>query len=269
LQYLYLAEHQARKLRPDTVLVGFYFGNDILDARRFAHQLPYWHGWRDATAQYDGEAEFRRAADAEPKKKFAAIRDWLSRHSVLYSIVRVTLLPRLALGEGDRLARGTPPDRQMLWSDPSMPTVRTIFTPQLRLSVLDPQLPGVQEGLRITKRAFASIRTRAEAHGMHLLVVLIPTKERAYCRYLKDMGSEMPATLIRLCEAEQLVKEELARFLDLAKIRYVDVTPALEEQIYSHVQIYPPDADAHPQALGYGVIARAIFRRLDKGQEAR
>ena len=39
--------------------------------------------------------------------------------------------------------------------------VRTIFTPHYRLSVLDPKLHGVQEGLRITKKALGEMRSVA------------------------------------------------------------------------------------------------------------
>lgn len=259
LHYLYLAEHEAKKLRPRLLLVGFYFGNDLIDAYIAAHHNPFWYGWREAGSSNGDKSEYQRSWEAEPKKHFAALRDWLSRHSVLYSMLRVTVLPRLAAWERDRAALQVTPDRQMIWIDPFGQSVRTIFTPQLRLSALDPQLPSVQEGLRITKRAFASLKRDADAQGAQLLVILIPTKERAYCRYLKDSGQHIPNTLIRLCDAEGRVKEDLVHFFATSKIAYVDVTAAMEEQIYRHVQIYPTDSDAHPQVTGYSVIAHAVY----------
>lgn len=266
LEYLYLATHEARKLRPRLLLVGFYFGNDLIDAYRSVRQNPYWYMWREAGSADAGEPAFQRAWEAEPKKRFAALRNWLSRHSVFYSVFRVTLLQRLASWEKDRMASQVTPDRQMIWTDPSEYSVRTIFTPQLRLSALDPRLPSVQEGLRITKRAFTSLKSDADAHGTQFLVVLIPTKERAYCRYLKDSGEPMPNTLVSMCDAEEQVKNDLVRFLATRKIAYVDVTGALEEQIHKHVQVFPTDSDAHPQATGYRVIARTVYDAVRRQQ---
>ena len=151
------------------------------------------------------------------------------------------------------------PDQRMLWIDPSKHSVRTIFTPQLRLSAVDPQLPSVQQGLRITKRVFTSLRSTAEAQGAQLLVVLIPTKERAYCRYLADSGERLPDALVRLCGAEEQVKEDLVRSLATQDIAHVDLTGAIEKQIYEHVQIYQTDSDGHPQATGHRVIAQAVY----------
>jgi lysophospholipase L1-like esterase len=267
LQYLYLTENEAKKLRPQQLLVGFYLGNDLIDAYRLAHHSPYWKSWGERwSAESDGSEE-QQTANAEPKKRFANIRDWLSRHSVLYSMLRVTLFPWLASREQDHIAMQVTPDEQMIWIDPSGHSVRTIFTPQSRLAVLDMQIPSVQEGLRITKRAFTSLQKEAVAQNAELLIVLIPTKERVYCHYIKDSGGLIPTTFISLCDAEERTKGELEQYFDTNKIEYVDVTKALEAQTYKHIQIYPKDSDGHPLAIGYGVIARTVYdavRRLQK-----
>lgn len=259
LEYLYIAEHEASKLQPRLLLVGFYFGNDLIDAYNAVRRNPHWRSWREAGSADAGGTEHQRVSQTEPKKRFAGWRLWLSRNSVFYSVLRVTLLQPLASWEKDRMALQAGPDRQMIWIDPSKPSVRTIFTPQLNLSALDPQLPSVQEGFRVTTRAFASLKSIADAQGTRLLVVLIPTKERVYCRYLKDSGTRMPGTLVRLCDAEERVKEDLVQFLAARKVAYVDVTGVMEEQIQKHVQLYPSDGDSHPNAAGHGVIARAVY----------
>jgi hypothetical protein len=266
LQYLHLARHEAKKLRPRLLLVGFYFGNDLIDAYRVAHQSPYWQDWREVGKADRDISQYRHSANSEPRKLFADFRDWLSGHSVFYNVVKVTLLARLALWEQDRIASRVTPDRQMIWTDPSRDSVRTIFTPRVSLSALDTRLPIVQEGLRITKRALISLKSDADAQGVKLLVVLIPTKERAYCRYLKNSGSDIPDTFLRLCDVEEQVKRDLMRFFATRTIAYVDVSSAIEEQIEKHVQIYPKNSDTHPQAAGYGVLARVVYdaiRRLE------
>lgn len=259
LQYLYLAEHEAKKLRPQQLIVGFCFGNDLIDAYRLAHHAPYWYSWREGASATSDESGEWLPADTEPKKRFAVLRDWLSKHSVLYSMLRTTLFPWFAPLEQDRLALQMTPDQQITWIDPSKDSIRTIFKPQMRLAAQDTRRLTVQEGLRITKRAFTSLQKEADAQGINLLIVLIPTKERVYSHYIKDSGGHMPNTYVSLCDAEERIKQELLLFLATEKIAYIDVTEAMEKQTYQHVQIYPKDSDGHPLAAGYGVIARTVY----------
>lgn len=262
LEYLHLGTHEARKLRPRLLLVGFYFGNDLAEACRVAHQRPYWKSWREESAGVVCDAEDPAGAAAEPKKRFAGLRDWLARHSVLYSMARVTVLAPLAAREKDRMAADLPADRQWIWKDPANPVVRTIFTPQLRLAAIDPNLAHVREGLRVAKRALAMLKDDADARGARFLVVLIPTKEAAYCRPLQSAGESLPSALLKLCEAEERVKADLIKSLAARNIAYVDAKPDLEEQVRRHVQIYPSDADGHPGASGHAVIARAVYNNV-------
>jgi len=265
LEYVYLAEHEAKKLRPSLLLVGFNFGNDLVDAYTSAYQNSYWREWRDTGATHRGESEYQRAWLSKPTKRFAALRDWLSMHSVLYSMLRIVVLPELASWEHDLRESAAGPEQRMHWTDPSASAVGTVFTPRLRLTVVDPELPSVREGLRLTERAFVSLQSGANAQGARLLIVLIPTKERVYCRYLRQSGTQMPEVLARLCEVEERVKQELAQFLTAHTIAYVDVTPALEEQVQQHVQIYPKGEDSsHPQAAGYRVIARTVYAAVSR-----
>jgi hypothetical protein len=162
----------------------------------------------------------------------------------------------------DRAAQQLSPDVQMLWVDPTDPAVRTIFTPLYRLSVLDPKFRGVQEGLRITKKALDDMRSEAATRHVQLLIVLIPTKEFVYCDHLKQSGTTLPPAYGRLCEAEEEVKQQLTAHLAATGARYVDVTAPMRAQVARHVQVYPSDADGHHRAAGYGVIAKAVFDSL-------
>jgi len=258
LQYLHLARGAAATLKPRLLIVGFYFGNDLMDAYYVA-QRPYWQSWRVSTgAAAPGATAFDLAGQAEPGKRFAGLRNWLSRNSVFYSVLRVTVLPRFAAREQDELARRAGPDQRMLWNDASSPGVRTIFTPQLRLAAVDLGIPAVREGMQISQKAFSALRDEADRQGVRLLVVLIPTKERAYCRHLAQSGVRLPETYIRLCKAEASANAELAGFLAGERIAHIDVMPFLESHVDKHVQLYPPDSDGHPQAAGYAVIAREV-----------
>lgn len=259
LQYLHLVQNQAKKLKPRLLVIGFYFGNDLMDSYNLAHQRPFWHGWRESDDNIATETKRDRAIKAEPKKRFEALRNWLSRNSVLYSMMRATIFPRLALMERDSMALQSSPERQMLWTDPAQPAIRTIFTPQLRFSALDMSAQSVREGLSITKRALASIKDEADAQGIRLIFVLIPTKERVYYPYLKATGAQIPVTFLKVYDNEELIKKDMTRFLIDKRIEYVDVTNGLEEKAQNHAQIYPIDSDGHPIAAGYGVIASKLY----------
>jgi hypothetical protein len=258
LQYLHLARTTSRDLQPKVVVVGFYFGNDLLDAYFIAHGRPHWHAWRLSEQTASGEAS---AAD-EPPKRFGALRDWLSRHSMLYSVIRATVSRSLA-GAGARPSTPAPAtDLRWAWSDPVAPAVRTEFKPSGRLHAIDLERPAVAEGLQISQRALSETAAEVSRQGARLLVVLIPTKERAYCSYLKASGSVLPPAHARLCDAETLAKTRLMEHLSRQRIEHVDTTPALEAGIAAHGQLYPPDGDGHEQAAGYAVIAGVVADAL-------
>ncbi|MEO7335113.1 MAG: hypothetical protein ABIV63_00910, partial [Caldimonas sp.] len=261
MEYLYLMRNPAKKLQSKQFVVGFYFGNDLMDACYAVEGRTHWAGWRSSPAVACASAS-SFAGGATPTKRLGAWRDWLAGHSVLYGVLKATVLRRLATWEKDQAAAQVTQDVQMLWKDPAQPATRTIFMPQQRLAVVDPESPGVQEGLRITKRAFEEMRDEAATQRARLLVVMIPTKERVYCAYLARSGAELPPAYARLCEAEERVAAELTRHLTASAITYTDALPALREQTMVHAQIYPTDAEGHPLPVGYSVIASVVFAAM-------
>jgi len=261
LQYLHLARTTARELEPKVMVVGFYFGNDIVDAYFMAHGRPHWHAWRRSEGVPPAGAGEAGAIE-EPPKRFAALRDWLSRHSLLYSVLRATVAKALA-GAGRQPAVEAPAtELRWAWSDPAAPSTHTVFKPLGRLHALDLERPAVAEGLQISQRALSEMAAEVSRQGARLLIVLIPTKERAYCSYLKASGSAMPAAHGRLCDAEARAKARLMEHFAQQRIEHVDATPALEARIAAHVQLYPPDDDGHEQAAGYAVIAGVVADAL-------
>lgn len=258
LQYLHLAKIVAPALKPRLLIVGFYFGNDIMDAYYVANGNPYWQDWRVSITTERGGTAFDRAGEAEPAKRFQSLRNWLSRNSVLYSMLRETVLRRLSAREQDEIATRASPDVRMLWNDASNPSVRTIFTSQYRLAAVDLGIHAVRQGMQISQRAFSELKMEAARQGVSLLVVLIPTKELAYCRHLRATGAKLPESYRKLCDVESLTRAEFERFLMALGVAFVDPLPVMESHIDRHIQLYPTDADGHPQAAGYEVIAREV-----------
>ncbi|HZT89704.1 MAG TPA: SGNH/GDSL hydrolase family protein [Stellaceae bacterium] len=258
VDYLYVLREEAPRLHPKQLVVGFYFGNDLLDACWAVTQRAYWASWRRAGPDICPPY-------AEPRKRFGALRDWLAGHSVLYGAAKMALerlIARMKSYDASSAAR----DEEMVWLDPAEPSVRTIFTPAGRHGVVDPKLPAVQEGLRITERAFAEMREAAARQGAHLLVVLIPTKEHAYCAYLEQTKTALPPEYAGLCRDEGLVEEDLSAYLASAGIAHVDALGPMQKAVADHVQIYPADENGHPLAAGYAVIARTVRDALANPQ---
>lgn len=259
LQYLHLAQVIAKPMKPRAWVVGFYFGNDLMDSYYLAHGIPHWKDWRlSASPSGTTTTEFDEAGMAEPKKRFASLRNWLSRHSLLYSVLRATVFQRMASLEREQMLSQSKPDVQWAWSDPAKANVRTVFTPQVRLAAVDIENAPVREGLQISKRAMAAIQTEADQKGVKLIVVLIPTKERAYCAQLKVSAARLPLSHARLCDAETKTKAEFMQTLDKHGIYTIDTTAALEAKIAQHVQLYSVDSDSHLQTAGYGVVAQLV-----------
>ena len=256
LQYLQLARTTARQLNPRVWVVGFYFGNDLMDSYYVAHGLSHWKEWRLSVRPSGDLTEFDKAGMAGPKKRFAGLRDWLSRHSLLYSVARATVLQHLGSQEREEMVRQSAPDVQWSWRDPARVDVRTVFTPQVRLAAVNLDSGPVREGLQISQRALAAIQTEADNQSVRLILVLIPTKERAYCAQLKLTATTLPASHAALCVAEDKTKAELMRYVGERGIHTVDATQALEAQIERHVQLYPVNSDGHLQSSGYAVIAK-------------
>ena len=264
LQYLHLAEHEAAKLRPKLLLVGFFFGNDLIEAYRMAYDNSHWHSWRQAGAADAGNLEYLVVEQAQPKKRFGVLRDWLYQNSVLYSMVRANVLVRFAYWEQERIAKQVDQNDQMAWSDPDVPAVKTIFGPRLRLSTMDQQLRSAKEGLRITKKAFSQMMKQTGSEGAQMMVVLIPTKERVYCDIVARTSTSFPESFARLCEVEKQIKEDLIGFLMAERIPHVDVGHAMEAMVPKHVRMFPEETDGHPQAVGQNVIARTIFDAISR-----
>jgi lysophospholipase L1-like esterase len=258
LQYLHLAKSEAVTLKPRLLVVAFYMGNDLMDAFLLARARPHWHSWRVSAEAEPSLTDYDRAGLKEPRKRFGALRDWLARNSVVYSMMRATVFQRFQAGEQDSLARQVEPDVRMLWKDASNASIRTIFTPGLRLAAVDLGLQSVREGMQISQKALAALKAEADRQEVRLLVVVIPTKERAHCPYLRNSGVHLPPKFASLCDAEESANAELTRFLRAQNIVHLDVTPALESHIERRVQVYPTDYDGHPQAAGYAVIAGEI-----------
>src|SRR5215831_20557063 len=83
-QYFHLLQTKAIKLKPRTIVVGLYMGDDFENAFLITYGLDHWAYLRSMQA---GQVDFDiwQAPPAPTSSK--RMRLWLSRHSVLYQLV--------------------------------------------------------------------------------------------------------------------------------------------------------------------------------------
>lgn len=275
LQELHVTQQQAPKLQPKTVVMAIFLGNDIIDAYNLAQSRTHWHPWR-ITARPAGaktaldELADREWAEQESQRFGAPLRDWLSMHSMTYSVLRTTVLTPLAATRASKQVAAADPNDKMLWLDASMATAdanlagpqSTIFNARQRLMALDPATTETQEGLQITERALQAMQAEATKHGYRLVVTFIPTKERAHCKRLLEAGVTLPPTHARLCEVEPQVTQRLMASATAAGITTVDTSGALVAAVMGKRVLYLRNEDAHPNTDGYEVIAGEIAKVL-------
>ncbi|HKU61686.1 MAG TPA: SGNH/GDSL hydrolase family protein [Gemmatimonadales bacterium] len=252
VQYHELLRRYALPLRPRAVIVGFYFGNDLLESYRIVYGLRHYTALRRPNMPPPNT--LRRASKARGLS--ARARRWLSAHSVLYRATIAVL--------GGRAQRA-----ELVFLDADKELVRfnhghtsTVFTPAYRLRSLDLSAKVVREGLRLSRLELQEMARLCDSAGVALTIALIPTKERVYQPLIEaDPVVSRNAELRRMLANEAEANQEIRASLDEKGIHYVDLLSPLRE-VVGRTAIYAPDDDGHPTAAGYAVIARALSRAM-------
>jgi hypothetical protein len=249
-----LLRRYALRLKPSVVVVGFYFGNDLLEAYRTVYALPHY-----AALRREGVLRLKSHVPTHSSKSrfVRRLRRWLSRHSVLYRVTVSSILQGHAQ-HAELILRQDGNDLVRFHHG----TSSTAFTPALRLRALDLDTPAVREGLRLSLVHFELMARLCDTAGVAFFIALIPTKERVYQPLIEaDPELRQHAVLRELLAQEGEVDQRVRRFLQERRISYIDLLPPLQDAA-SHTPIYRPDEDGHPIAPGYSIIAREVARAI-------
>ncbi|HVY56001.1 MAG TPA: hypothetical protein VHC46_09625, partial [Thermodesulfobacteriota bacterium] len=252
-EYLYLMESEALKLRPKVIVVGFYLGNDIIDSFTAVYSVEKWKGMRK-----QGFESSARSDEADDDDFSYGIGDWLAGHSVLYRLVSSSFI-----GDNLRQARRLKRGDEIVMLDDEKSGIRTGFTPGQRLKGLDLSRPEVREGLDLSLAFLDRMNELALRNGIELIVVIIPTKESVFARYIEGNKS-LPASdkIDYLLRNEREADSEIRKYFDEHGIRYVDALGPLSEGAGKE-QIYPNNFGGHENGNGYRIIAGAVKKYLD------
>jgi hypothetical protein len=250
IQYLYLLQNLAVKLRPRTVIVGFYFGNDFLDAYLMSHFNKHWSKYKNvdtANLTEGGELIYPRG----PGKFLGGLRDWLSRNSMLYTLVTERTIFDF-IRDRELSAQGASDSDLIRYRDEKHQVTFNLATRFLNLR--DPRL---QNAMQVTGHIMSDIQSVAEKRGIRLIIALIPTKERVYGKLIQQAGyREKYPRLADTLDQEDRARVWMINLLHQLRIETVDLLPAQEAAVSDH-DLYPL-ADPHPNKYGTRVIAQAI-----------
>lgn len=257
-QYAHLFETKALKLRPKTVVVGLYMGDDFENAFLISYGLEHWAKLR-AIAPGDVKYDIW---EPEGESGFAkGLRVWLSRHSVIYKLVFHGPLAALVRGQVQIANAAEIYDGATVLNIPEK-NITEAFLPTGIAKRLNQQDPSVQEGMRITFLLLKEMGEKCRAAGCELMVTVIPTKEMVFADYFAQSPTVPLADLVAgLLRNETIAREKVFEFLKQESIPAIDTLPALRAGVSN--QLYARTAaDMHPGANGYRVIATVVADAL-------
>lgn len=258
-QYYYLLRNKALSLKPRMIIVGLSMSDDFDNAYLMTYGSDYWAYLRGLP----GVTVDVNTWDADPAPNWnQKIRNWLSRHSVIYQLTFHT-------GLGDRL-RGGVQIRNAAQMYPGSATslivpeehIEEAFQPKGNLRRLDQDSASVREGMRISFKLLKEMNEICAKNHIQFVVVVLPTKEIVFSKYLEH-NSKIPLSDVveKLLVNERLALERTFKFLDDMNIPSVNPLPALQKS--AGQGLFAKSAgDMHPNKNGYRVIAEVVSERL-------
>jgi len=237
---------QGLHLQPRLVVIGFYFGNDLIDAVDYAG-LDGGEDLRAPGRTYRVRHNPELDGVSSPNWTMAAV-DAVFAHS--YVLGRAGAVVKAWL-------RGGVLDDQpgaVLFGDPSVPT---ILLPDYRLPTVDPASETVRDGVRITARCLHDIAADCRAAGARCVLLAIPTKEFAYAEWRRGVGAPLPG-LEALHAAEAQVRATVFAAAHDAGCELVDLGPACVDSLARGVPPWAANGDGHILQHGHAIAARLL-----------
>lgn len=256
-QYAVLTE-SCLELRPRRVVIGFYFGNDLLDAYFFAG-LPGREEMRAPGIRYPVYPHLNLKEGVAPNLGMALIDLLVDRTSLgsrSAEVVRSWMKARFGISyhgpDGPRVKEGP---------------LATRLTPAYRYPSVDLGRRSTGDGLRLTRLAFDRIQAVCEPAGIEVDLLFLPTKEFCYAQ-LVERGLVKVEGLGLLAGAEQAARWAVRRAAEQAGLSVLDPTETLLAAMGDGENPWSPTSDGHFTDTGHRLLAGFLARSLVDGQNS-
>ena len=255
-QYAELLE-RSFALSPKAIVIGFYFGNDLLDAHWFAC-LERHHNLRDPDVNYGPYPLNHIMEKPAPNLAMAGI-DFLLHSSYLIGTVGRELKTLMKSTGVYTAAYNRTSDEARLDRGP----LATLFTPRYRYAGIDPESSRIQDGHRIT--AIMLERMRDSCRSRAISLVLLPIHSKEYCYQL--LMERKPAIQIKGLEhfaaAEGLARQRVLATAKELGIRVIDPLENMITELAEGHPLWPSSSDGHLNRAGHLLLAKLLQRGLE------
>ena len=238
LQYLHLLKAKARSLKPRLVICAIYVGNDLFDIYNRTKG-----GERIANIF---------VSEKETIKPLRGLRDTLAHHSVLYRTI--TQSPLFDFVRHNEATAN--PDRRRIGGH--------YLSANRVMKFVDIDTPEIAQAYARMEDILTEMVSYSNKNGMAFVLTVIPTKETVYFPHIKaGLTHTELDDFQKLAHAEAKIRSGISALASRLKIRSIDMLPVLRKAVAEGRPVYSFN-DGHPNALGYGLIAKAVFEQVGK-----
>ncbi|RQH23992.1 sulfotransferase family protein [Okeania hirsuta] len=226
----FMAVQELMPVSTKICLIGFYLGNDLVDAFKWTKnsksplrhrfwcdefdRVPLIMKWKDRVRNY----QIREIMAVESISKIKAFELAHQRDNIDILAFKIEGIPQ-------------------------------IFRPRQRAELINPEIQAVRVGLELTKAMFVEIIDICENSGIEPLFVIFPSKEACFAASRPGLHPEMDIVLSHEVEVKKELKA-LFREHDVSNTDVIEVLSKQPERLF-----FANSLDAHPNSEGTKVIA--------------
>ena len=268
--HAWLLLNEALALGPEIIVLGLYSGNDLYDCYDLVYErdkISELKTQDQIVLESIRDANNHSALEQQVAKSFhghdhSKPRQLLSQWSKIYALLRAVKNEMLFGDKWEVQKNRVASNRSYIVFEAG--DIRTILTPQYRLTALDLNDPRIQEGRRLTFQVISLMHAETIKHEVKFVVLLLPTKELVYKQILNNITALGDTLYDELINNELKFWEKTKNFCFDQGIECIDVLPAMRQILDAKRNPYASSSDGHPNAEGYRAIANAIIVGLSK-----
>lgn len=239
----------ALEQKPEQILVALFLTNDLDDICRHALRSDNLR----AQAKELGLDTSLCPDSYNPKSsKFSLSRN-LSENVALYSALRVSYV-NYRMG---KMIDRNENSHAVIINDGMQRTIIHDLAIKRNAPFVDLKIPHIAKSYDLLKKYLKKAKHETQSRNIRFGVLLIPSKERVFYRYLKEKGYTLSNEYEQLVANDDKLRINTLSFMQEIGVSSTDVLPAMENAIRRHRNVYPPATDGHPIEVGYQIIAEA------------